>query len=430
MYPDFQFLINEWFGINIPVLSLLKTFGFLVAMSFLSAGYTLYLELKRKEELGLFPSTIDVVVSGKAPGILNYLSSAIIAFLAGFKIVGLIQDLEISTRDPLSYMFSSQGNLLAGIVLALAAIGYTYYNWKKNDTGESPKTKKVRTYPSARVGDMAVLAAVAGFGGAKIFNTFEDWDQFMTDPFGSLFSSMGLTFYGGLIVATIAFYFYARKYKMDFRHLCDAAAPGLILAYGVGRLGCMVAGDGDWGVYNSAFKLDENQKVVEAKKGEFEKLVELNPQHFARMQRQYKKVPHVYFNSPILPTWFQAYTYPNNVAMEGVVMPGEPKPYNRQLASPVFPTPLYEFLAGVLIFALLWWLRKRTSIPLTIFSVYLMLNGVERFLVERIRVNAEYANGMSQAEIIGLCILLFGIILFVSRKKIDALIGSNAAAES
>lgn len=425
MYPDFQFLVNEWFGINLPVLSLLKTFGFLVAMSFLAAGYTLFLELKRKENDGILPYTIDELTIGKPPTIFSYAITAITSFLVGFKVVGLVQDLEVSTRDPLSYIFSSQGNLLAGIGLAVAMVGYTYFSNRENYKKE-PTTKKVRTYPSTRVGDMAVLAAVTGFGGAKLFNTFEDWDQFLTDPFGSLFSSMGLTFYGGLIMATLAFYFYARKYKIDFRHLCDAAAPGLILAYGIGRLGCMVAGDGDWGVYNSAFKLDENQKVVAAAKGEFDKIVANNPSHFARMQKEYKKVPNVYFHSTVLPVWFQAYTYPNNVAREGVIMPGEPEPYNRQLASPVFPTPLYEFLASVLIFSILWLRRKSWKVPLTVFSVYLMFNGLERFLVERIRVNAEYSNGMSQAEIIGLGIILAGIILFSLRKKIDDTIRSKA----
>lgn len=429
MYPDFQFLINEWFGINLPVLSLLKTFGFLVAMSFLAAGYALFLELKRKEEDGILPYTIDEITVGQPPSIINYVTTAIIFFLVGFKVVGLVQDLELSTRDPLSYIFSTQGNLIAGVLLSLAVLAYTYFSNRENYKKE-PTTKRVKTYPSTRVGDMAVLAAVTGFGGAKLFNTFEDWDQFLIDPFGSLFSSMGLTFYGGLIMATIAFYFYARKYKIDFRHLCDAAAPGLILAYGIGRLGCMVAGDGDWGVYNSAFKLDENQKVVSAEKGEFDKIVKNNPSHFARMQKEYKKVPNVYFNSSILPVWFQAYTYPNNVAREGVVMPDQPEPYNRQLASPVFPTPLYEFLASVLIFSILWLRRRSWKVPLTVFSVYLMFNGLERFLVERIRVNAEYSNGMSQAEIIGLGIILFGIILFFLRKKIDSAIRSKAVTAS
>ncbi len=431
MYPDFQFLFQEWFGIDIPVLSLLKTFGFLVALSFLAAGYTLYLELKRKEEDQLIPSTIDTITVGKAPTLLNYLSTAIIFFLVGFKVVGLVGDLEVSTRDPLSYIFSSNGSILGGILAAVVAIVYNYFSFKKNDKGEGPITKKVRTFPSMRVGDMAVLAAVAGFGGAKIFNTFEDWDRFLSDPFGSLFSSSGLTFYGGLIVATLAFYFYARKYKMDFRHLCDAAAPGLILAYAIGRLGCQVSGDGDWGIYNSAFKL-ENQKVVAAQKGEFENLVKENPKYFARSMNNTGEVAHKAFRVSWLPVWFQAYTYPNNVAgeSEGYRIPNCEGTWCSQLVAPVFPTPIYEFLAGVLIFIILWLNRRKMKVPLTMFSIYLIFNGIERFLIEGIRVNAEYGSGFSQAELIAFGIILGGLLLFLFRKKIDNLIKPKAVAES
>lgn len=431
MYPDFQFLFQEWFGIDIPVLSLLKTFGFLVAISFLAAGYTLYLELRRKEGDNLIPSTISTITVGKAPTLFNYLTTALIFFLVGFKIAGLVGDLEVSTRDPLSYIFSPKGNWFAGIAAAVAAVAFNYFSFKKNDTGEGPVTKKVRTFPSMRVGDMAVLAAVAGFGGAKIFNTFEDWERFTSDPFGSLFSSSGLTFYGGLIVATLAFYFYARKYKIDFRHLCDAAAPGLILAYAVGRLGCQVSGDGDWGIYNSAFKL-EDQKVVAATKGEFDSLVAQNPQYFARTLHNVKEVPHKAFKVSWLPVWFQAYTYPNNVAgeSEGYRIPGCEGTWCSQLVAPVFPTPLYEFLAGSLIFLILWLNRRKMKVPLTMFSLYLIFNGIERFFIEKIRVNAEYSNGFSQAELIALGIILAGALLFVLRKKIDQTIQGKTSTES
>ena len=423
MYPDFQFLLQEWFGIDLPVLSLLKTFGFLVALSFLAAGYTLYLELKRKEDDGIIPATIEEITLNRPPSLLNYISAAIIFFLVGFKISGLITEHETASRDPLNYIFSSNGVLWVGILAAVAAVAYTYFSFKKSDTGQGIVTKKVRTFPSIRVGDMAVLAAVTGFGGAKIFNTFEDWDQFTSDPFGSLFSSSGLTFYGGLIMATIAFYFYARKYKIDFRYLCDAAAPGLILAYAIGRLGCQVAGDGDWGIYNSAFKL-ENQKVVSATKGEFDSLVAQQPQYFSRSMNNTSEVAHKSFSVSWLPVWFQAYTYPNNVAAEspGYKIPGCTSRYCSQLVAPVFPTPIYEFLAGCLIFLILWLNRKRMSVPLTMFSIYLIFNGIERYLIEGIRVNAEYGSGFSQAELIAIGIVVFGIIMFLVRKPLDKII--------
>lgn len=55
MYPDFYHLLKDWFGLELPVLGLLKTFGFMVAMAFLAAGMVLRAELKRKETEGLLP---------------------------------------------------------------------------------------------------------------------------------------------------------------------------------------------------------------------------------------------------------------------------------------------------------------------------------------------------------------------------------------
>lgn len=65
MYPDFYHLLKELFGIEIPVLGLLKSFGFMVAMAFLAAGIVLTKELKRKEDLGLLPFTIEDLIIRK-----------------------------------------------------------------------------------------------------------------------------------------------------------------------------------------------------------------------------------------------------------------------------------------------------------------------------------------------------------------------------
>jgi prolipoprotein diacylglyceryltransferase len=96
---------------------------------------------------------------------------------------------------------------------------------------------------------------------------------------------------------------------------------------------------------------------------------------------------------------------------------------------PVFPTPVYEFFAGVLLFALLWFIRKRFTLPLSLFSLYLIVNGMERFLVEKIRVNYQYDWGWlhpTQAEIIAVGMILTGIILWFSRKTIHDRIQGNS----
>jgi prolipoprotein diacylglyceryltransferase len=320
----------------------------------------------------------------------------------------------------MSYLFSSKGNLITGVLFLLGAVGIKYFTRSKTITVETKK--KVKTFPSSRVGDVAVIAALGGFAGAKIFNALETWDDFISDPLGSLLSSSGLTFYGGLIVATFALWYFARRIKLDFRHLCDAAAPALILGYAIGRLGCQVSGDGDWGIYNSAYMVDSNAKVVKSTMP-FEQQVTLHEAHVYRHFKKDEIIPHKQMQGPdFLPTWLFAYTYPNNVNNVGEELLGCEGNYCSALPIPVFPTPVYEFLMGFAIFLFLWICRKKMKTPLTMFSIYLILNGVERFLIEQIRVNSQYDWGFikpTQAEILAVCIALCGMLLFAFRKVID-----------
>ena len=206
----------------------------------------------------------------------------------------------------------------------------------------------------------------------------------MRDPLDALVSFSGLTMYGGLIVGGIAVIWYARKNGIAPLHICDANAPGLMLAYGFGRIGCQVAGDGDWGIYNTAPK----------------------PGWMS-----------------FLPDWFWSFRYPHNVVNEGIPIPGCTGPHCFMVDPPVFPTPLYESIVCIALFFVLWSLRKRFITPGMMFSVYLLLNGVERFFVELIRVNTKYHLGgidFTQAQLISLLLILTGLagILFFRRKKV------------
>lgn len=114
-----------------------------------------------------------------------------------------------------------------------------------------------------------------------------------------------------------------------------------------------------------------------------------------------------------LPDWAWAFDYPRNVLNDGIPIDGCIGHYCSHLATPVFPTPLYEVVASLIIFGILWLLRKRISIPGMIFFIYCMLNGIERFFIEKIRVNETmHVLGMeaSQAEIISTLVFALGII--------------------
>ena len=88
------------------------------------------------------------------------------------------------------------------------------------------------------------------------------------------------------------------------------------------------------------------------------------------------------------------------------------QPYCEQLANPVWPTAFYEVIMSLIIFSILWTIRKHIRISGILFFIYLIFNGIERFLIEKIRINTEYSffGGVTQAEIISLFLIMTGII--------------------
>jgi phosphatidylglycerol:prolipoprotein diacylglycerol transferase len=425
MYPDFRYIARSLFGVEHPWewLSLFKTFGFFVALAFLSAAYVLIKELKRKEKQGLLIPTFETIEVGKPASVSDLLVSAISGFLVGYKIGGIFTSFAEASPNPMAYIFSLKGNILIGIVGA-AVFGYIKYAEKKKLALETPTEKKVAIYPHQRVGEIVLIGAIGGLVGAKLFNAFETWDDFIQNPIGNLISSSGLTFYGGLILATIMFYFFAKKHKIGFVHLCDAAAPALILAYGVGRLGCQFSGDGDWGIYNSAYITDASGHLKAVAMADFQQVLHSSAAYFTHEFKNLASVPHIYANAPgWVPDWLYAMNYPHNVNNEGVLLTGCTGEYCAVLPVGVFPTPLYEAITCILLFFVIWALRGRFSKPFHIFGFYLILNGLERFFVEKIRVNYKYDWGFmhpTQAEIISSCLVIAGVCILLFYKKDNA----------
>ncbi|MEO5646969.1 MAG: prolipoprotein diacylglyceryl transferase family protein, partial [Chitinophagaceae bacterium] len=300
-----------------------------------------------------------------------------------------------------------------------------------------PEQRVIRIWPHDRVGDIIIFGLIFGILGAKLFDNLENWDRFIQDPIKNLFAPSGLTFYGGLICAAIAICWFAKKKKINLWHLVDSAAPALLLAYAIGRIGCQVSGDGDWGVINSAYISDTPGHAIEASPGDFEKSLANNATYYLdgkvrdtdsssstvtdRTHKNLADVQHISYKAPaFFPTWFVAYTYPNNVNEDGVEIPGSEGRYSRALPLPVFPTPVYETLACTLLFLVLWGLRKRIKISGVIFALYLVFTGLERFFIELIRVNSEYhffGINPSQAEIISVILIIAGFVLMFLRLK-------------
>ena len=223
--------------------------------------------------------------------------------------------------------------------------------------------------PQDVVADFAMVVLFAGIVGARIFHILEHSDQFILDPASLIFTRSGLSIFGGLIFGTLAGIYCVRRWQLPVRPLLDATAPAMMIGYGIGRIGCQVAGDGDWGtVANMALK------------------------------------------PAWLPHWFWAQTYENNIVGEVIALPG------------VYPTPMYETAMALVCFGVLWAVRRHPFQMGWLFSVYLILAGVERLLIEQIRVNPVlHVMGVAatQAQMIAVTLIVLGVMgTVVLRRKV------------
>ncbi len=212
---------------------------------------------------------------------------------------------------------------------------------------------------------MVFAAAIGGLVGARILFIVEDWSNFLRSPWDYIFTGAGFTWYGGFLGGVLGVTWVVRKNNIPWLKAADIAAPALAIAYGVGRLGCHVAGDGDWGTVTN--------------------------------------VP-----------WGVAYTN----AIIGWVDPSTGIPYPPGVR--VHPTPIYEFLESVLIFGILWVLRKKEYAPGTLFWLYLALSGLARLAVEFWRLNPVVGLGLTEAQWFGGAMIFVGLWQLVKSGTVTA----------
>jgi prolipoprotein diacylglyceryltransferase len=302
-----------------------------------------------------------------------------------------------------------------------AVFVYWLYTENKKQALAVPKEQTILLQPADWVAEIFMRAAIGGIIGAKIFHLFEYWTDFIADPMGMLFSGAGLTFYGGLIVGAGAVIYWIIKNKLPIHIMADVVAPSLMIAYAVGRIGCQLSGDGDWGVFNTAYAVNEQDKIVAAAPTDFHQTFVTHNNYFNYHFGDTSQAQHLYFKGPsYLPNWLFAYNYPHNVGNEGVVMNNCNGKYCGMLPLPVFPTPLYEVLMCFFLFCVLWLLKDKLKIPGRVMALYMIFNGIERFLIEQIRVNSTYhflGINPTQAEIIAVILIIGGVIYWITVKK-------------
>ncbi len=422
MYPNLYYAFKDWFGLDLSFLKLVNTFGFFVAICFLAAAGIVTIELRRKQGQGLLSYTEEKIRVGAPASLIDLALNAFIGFLFGYKIIAAFL-MSNALSDPQSFILSGKGNLPVGIVVAIIFVGMKW--WEKNKEKLAvPEERMIRIWPSDRVGDLVIYAAIFGFAGAKVFHNLENWNDFIKNPWEALISFSGLTFYGGLICAGLAIAFYAKRYKIGIIHLADSFAPALMLGYAIGRIGCQVSGDGDWGILNSSYISTPFGKVAAATDTDFRMQLGHNMDFYLSQYKTMDEVRHLSVPSFWhLPDWLFAYNFPHNVISEGTRIAGcDGFQYCNQLPIPVFPTAFYETIMCTILFFILWSLRKKLKKAGQITGLYLIFNGMERFTIEKIRVNTRYESlpfQPTQAELISSVMIIVGIVFFilVSRKK-------------
>jgi phosphatidylglycerol:prolipoprotein diacylglycerol transferase len=200
--------------------------------------------------------------------------------------------------------------------------------------------------------EMIFSGLVGGVVGARGYYLVQNWDSVKDDFFGNLFSGSGLVWYGGALGGAIAVFIWAWRRGFLGLALLDLAATPLALGYAIGRIGCQLSGDGDYG-------------------------------------------------KPSDLPW--AMSYPHGTV-----------PTNDR----VQPTPVYESVTMALVAWILWTLRDRLA-PGLLFALYLVLSGLERFLVEFVRRNDQVWAGLTAPQIESLVLTVVGLVWIglVSRRR-------------
>ena len=236
------------------------------------------------------------------------------------------------------------------------------------------------------------VAGIAGLIGARLYHVLESPTEFFADPWHLLFSRFGFAWFGGFLGGFVALIIMARRLKIPLLLFLDICSPAACVGYAIGRIGCLLSGDGDYGIPTS------------------------------------------------LP-W--GMSFPNGVVpTTGIWDPnghsGVCNKYGLPESCGVHPAPLYEFFIWLAIAAFLWHMGTKSlrgpKARGEIFYNYLILTGIARFLIEFIRINPRSFFGLSNAQAASLLSILVGAVLlwriksqFHARKKEHRILDHIAA---
>ena len=171
MYPNLHHALLDLFGWELPALKLINSFGLFVALAFLAAHGLLGRELKRHADLGNFTPQISKEVVGHGPNPIDLAIQALMGFVLGWKVLYLVVNagtLFQGSGLPQAHLFSTEGNVMWGILGALALAGWRYWEVKRAQLPE-PKLVERQVRPEELVSGVTAAAAIGGIAGAKLF---------------------------------------------------------------------------------------------------------------------------------------------------------------------------------------------------------------------------------------------------------------------
>jgi phosphatidylglycerol---prolipoprotein diacylglyceryl transferase len=219
------------------------------------------------------------------------------------------------------------------------------------------------------IGDLTFAAVIGGLLGAKLYYVI------LMRDIHALFSRGGFVFWGGLIGGIVAVVAVIKLKRLDLQRIADVAGIGIAAAYAVGRTGCWAVGDDYGRPWNSSLAVSFPAGAP--------------PSTAANM--------HEMFGVPIPPG-----ATPNTVLS-------------------VYPTQLYEVTMGFIMFLILWRLRDHKHAEGWLFGVYMVLAGVERFLIEFLRAKDDrLIGGLTIAQLIALLFIAAGLVWMNARKRVRA----------
>lgn len=236
--------------------------------------------------------------------------------------------------------------------------------------------------------NITIIAVIFGILGAKILHVIEHTIEYWGTPYldikGQFFSFSGLTWYGGLILGMTAITIYIKIKKVPFLKVWDGLGVALILAYGVARLGCHLAGDGDYGVPTKLPWGTIYANGTAKPTGMLKEYFENNPQ---------ERVAWSYDSLRVIHSRIDRMGYPINRFDE---------------ETPLHPTPVYELILGIIGFVIMLRIRKKDQPDGRVFMIYLMLASLFRFLVEFLRLQPKILWGLSEAQYIAIALFIIG----------------------